>query len=230
MSLEAVGIVSGSGIDLRSVLDEVLEERGFEDFEGLHDGAVAGHAHRFVFGRCGGREVVLQCGRRHFYEGCSAGELLRPVEVMAAHGVGRILFTNAAGGLLPGLAPGDLAAADEVAVWRLAGAALPERIAPDFVVDGCEASGRFFWMHGPCYETGAEVAALRGLGGVTVGMSGAFELDYCRERGIAAGLVSCVTNSCGGAGGVTHSQVLETAGRSSRKLGEVVRSFLCGLD
>ena len=226
MTRAAIGIAAGSGIDLGSLLDEVHAEYPFHAWPGLAEGHVPGHACRFVEGNCGGLPVILQCGRLHLYEGFSFEEVVRTVDVLHELGARTVIFTNAAGGLRPEMRPGDLVAADVVRPWRCRLAALPESITPDFMVSGCDHVGAYHWMHGPCYETRAEVEALRRLSGATVGMSIAPELVRCQALGIRAAVVSCVTNVCGAGEALTHERVIETAGRSSSALCRVIRQAL----
>lgn len=221
-----IGIVSGSGIDLRPLLDEVTCEQPFHAIRGLAEVHVPGHAGMFVHGRCGGRDVVLQCGRLHVYEGLPVEDVVRTVDVLYDFGVKALVFTNTAGGLLPEMRPGVFAAADLIRTWRHRAYPLPDAIVPDFVVPGCDFTGVYCWMHGPCYETQAEIAALRCLGGATVGMSVAPEMARCRELGLRGGVVSCVTNTCVMPEVLTHERVVEVAQRFSRKLCTRLRAAL----
>ena len=221
-----IGIVSGSGIDLRGLLDEMTEEQRFAAVEGLGDGSVAGHACVFVHGRCADRDVVLQCGRLHAYEGLDYAAVTRPVDVLHAHGVRDVVLTNAVGGLRPEMAPGDWVAADAIRPWPYPAFALPGRIAPGFLLPGCDFVGPYMWMHGPTYETRAEIAMLQRLGGATVGMSAAPEVRRCHELGMRAAVVSCVTNSCCRPQVLTHDHVIRIAQRASAKLVALLREAL----
>ncbi len=225
MSAPAVGVVAGSGLELRPLLDTIHEELHFHDVPGLADGTVLGHQSVFLRGECAGRPVVLQCGRLHPYEGMGYAVAMRTVDTMHAWGVRDVVFTNAVGGLGAGFAPGYLVAADEVLAWPFRPYGLPERIAPDFEVAGCDATGRYAWMHGPCYETRAEIAGLRNLGAATVGMSCAAELHRAQALGMRGAIVSCVTNICGAPGKLTHDHVLETARGASERLVELLRGL-----
>ena len=211
---------------MRSLLDEVFAERPFRAVPGLPQSAVPGHEGAFIHGRCAGTPVVLQCGRLHAYQGLAFEDVTRPVDVMHEYGVDRILFTNAAGGLWPKMRPGDLVTAAGVRPWRYGPFDLPATLDVDFRVAGCDFTGDYVWMHGPCYETRAEVAALQSLGAAVVGMSAAPELLRCRQLGIRAGLVSCVTNSCCTPQILTHDHVVATAQRASARLCEVIRAAL----
>jgi len=223
----AVGIVGGSGIDLEGLLDTVQQEQAFHDVPGLRDGSVRGHGHKFLYGSCRGRAVILQCGRLHLYEGWGMDMVCRPVDVMHSLGVGTILFTNAAGGLLPEMKPGDLMAVSRVRLWPYRGwAHAPEFLDPTLIADGCDFVGELQWMHGPCYETRAEIGALQRLGASAVGMSVAPELARCAELGIHAAVISCVTNSCCRPQQLTHEHVIQTAHRASGRLTQLLQDVL----
>ena len=224
-----VGIVSGSGIDLRSVLERVDEERRFHEVIGVGGGAVKGHDGVFLRGACGSTPVVLQCGRIHLYEGHGPDVVASTVDALGEMGVRRIIFTNAVGGLAPDLAPGALVAATQVVPWRFTPHTFPEALIPELRVPGCDRAGVMYWMHGPCYETRAEIEALRRLGGLTVGMSLPAELARCGALGIPCGVVSCVTNDCTRHDAVlTHEEVVETASRASTRLARLLREYLAG--
>lgn len=220
------GIVSGSGIHLRPLLDEVLLELPFSRVDGVAAATVTGHDGAFIFGRCNGRPVILQSGRIHLYEGHSPEVVSGTVDALHRFGVRTLILTNAAGGLEEGLAPGDWVAADTVLAWRFRAHRFPEKMTPDFIVPGCRAQGIYIWMHGPCYETRAEIRALQVMGGKTVGMSVAPELERCHALGMKAGVVSCVTNNCTTQESLSHVQVVKAAARASEHLCELLRDFI----
>lgn len=220
-----VGIVSGSGIHLRPLLDEILREISFEA-AGVPAAGTAGHEGRFIFGRCGGLPLILQSGRIHLYEGHSIDAVTSTVDALYQMGVRSVILTNAAGGLDEVLSPGDLVAVEEVRAWPFRGHAFPERMCPAFVVPGCTASGVYVWMHGPCYETRAEIQALQRLGATCVGMSLAAEVERCQQLGIRAGAISCVTNDCTTQESLSHAQVVAVAERASDELCTIIRACL----
>lgn len=224
----AVALVAGSGIDLTPLLDKVDRRCPFDQFAGLGASTVSGHAGAFLIGRRGGRRVIVQQGRRHAYEGLSFAQVTRTVDLLHDLGAGTVVFTNAAGGVRPGLALGSLVAARSVRAWPYRHFSVPERQQPALVVPGCDAEGVYLWVHGPCYETPAEVRALCALGIDTVGMSTAPEMVRCRGLGIAAGLISCVTNVCLTPQELTHEHVLEMANRASDRLCELLDRWISG--
>ena len=76
--------------------------------------------------------------------------------------------------------------------------------------------GVYAGLLGPNYETPAEIRMLRSLGADAVGMSTALEVIALRERGVAVGAVSCVTNVAAGLSdaALDHDDVQQTAARS----------------
>ena len=226
----AVGIVAGSGLALDGVLDEVEETRPFETLPALGRPAVEGHEGAFVLGACSGIPVVLQKGRLHFYEGYGYAGVTKPVDVMRDWGVERIVFTNAAGGLKPEMIPGSLMAVSSVGLWPCRmWRDHPKELDLDWVIPGCDATGRYAWVHGPCFETRAEIEALQRSGGSAVGMSTAPELVRCAEVGIPTAAISCITNNCCDPQKLTHEHVMKTAAAASDRLAELLRAALRAL-
>ena len=226
-----LGIVSGSGINLRSLLDEVREERSFADAGAISGSGIAGHDGVFVFGRCDGVPVIVQAGRIHLYEGHTPAQVAATIDTLYGFGVRKLILTNAVGGLSSSLLPGDLVAARRVKTWPCRRCSLPDSMEPEFVVPGCDAAGTYIWMHGPCYETRAEIKALQRMGGLTVGMSLPLELARCQQLGVAVGVVSCVTNDCTRHDeALTHRQVVATATKASHRLANLLRRYIVGSD
>lgn len=221
----AMGIVAGSGLALDGVLDEVREMRPFGASPALGDPAVEGHAGAFLMGGCCGIPVVLQQGRLHFYEGFGYAAATKPVDVMRDMGVERIVFTNAAGGLEPAMVPGSLMAVSSVGLWPCRmWPDQPRELELDWVIPGCDTTGRYAWVHGPSYETRAEIGALQRSGGAAVGMSTAPELVRCGELGISAAAISCITNNCCVPRKLTHEHVIKIAATASDRLTELLRT------
>lgn len=219
-------IVCGSGIDLRGLFNAAPARIGFAE-AGLPEASVSGHAGAFFLGTHGGRRLVLQCGRLHVYEGHSLALAAAAVDALHERfGVTRILFTNAVGGLRPEMAAGSLAAVRRIRPWAYRHAALPEEVALPLVVPGCDFEGTYWWVHGPSYETRAEIAALRSLDGDVVGMSALPEALRCAALGIPAAVVSCVTNNCCVPGVLSHAEVVARAEESAARLESVARSWL----
>jgi purine-nucleoside phosphorylase len=223
----AVGVVAGSGLDLTGLLDAIDTTLPFSDLRAMPASSVAGHRGRFIKGWCGETPVIVQCGRLHAYEGFDRGAVAGTVDALHAMGARSVVFTNAAGGLLPEMMPGDLMSADCVRTWpyrRWAG--MPTAITPDFEIDGCTWRGAYHWVHGPCYETRAEIAALRAKKSSAVGMSTAPEMLRAQQLGMRAAAVSCITNNCCTPQHLTHDHVLRTAAAASARLSDLLRHAL----
>jgi len=225
--MNLIGIVAGSGLDLTPVLDSITCEYTFEEFASLPESAVAGHGSRFIEGRVGESYVVVQCGRLHLYEGYDLESVVAPVEALYNRGVRTIVFTNAAGGLFPAMRPGDLMTVDRLRTWSYRGwPEAPRVLSPNFEIGGCTWRGAYHWVHGPCYETRAEIAALRAEKSSAVGMSTAPELLRAQQLGMRAAAVSCITNNCCTPQKLTHDHVLRTAAAASTELCRLLRGAI----
>jgi purine-nucleoside phosphorylase len=225
--MQRIAIATGSGINLESLLDSVETVVPFKDIPGLSEAELPGHRHVFIHGKCGGIPVILQCGRLHFYQGLDYAAVTRTIDVLREWGVSRVIFVNAAGGLDPSMSCGDLLAVERVRLWRYTGwDATPGVAFTDFLVPGCDWTGTFQWVHGPSYETRTEIAALQHLKSSAVGMSTAPELLRCQELGIRGAVISCIANCCYRPQILTHQEVVSVAGRTSSRIGMLLRQFL----
>jgi purine-nucleoside phosphorylase len=220
----------------------------FAEVPGLPAAAVAGHKGRLTLGEWAGRRVLVFEGRVHFYEGHSWHDVTAPVRAAASLGARVLLFTNAAGGIRDDLGPGSLMAIrDHVEwtrpyCWRLPGPGAlgrprPSPYAPRLLGLLGEAAaaagvalsrGVYAMVTGPCYETPAEIRALRSWGADAVGMSTAREVQAGCDAGLECAAVSCVTNRAAGLGGgpLSHEEVLATAAAQSDHLADLLEEFL----
>lgn len=222
-----IAIVAGSGIDLSGLLNGTGTSYSFRDFPELHDATIAGHPGRFVFGTLNGMPIVVQEGRLHFYEGLDYAAVTGVVDQLRDFGVERVVFTNAAGGLEAGMNAGHLMAAATLRAWPCAlWPEAPETHALDFTIPGCDSAGTYLWVHGPCYETRAEIQAMQHLGVDAVGMSTLPEAVRCAELGMECAAISCVTNNCCTPQHLTHEHVVATAQRASERLTRILRDAL----
>ncbi len=237
VSLEPrVGVVLGSGLGAFAETLEGLVKIPYGELPHMPSSAVQGHEGNLCFGRASGVPVVCMQGRVHLYEGHPVEKVVQGVRTMARLGVGCVLITNAAGGLEPSWAAGDLMLiADHLnlsGVSPLLGpnddtlgvrfpdmsraydpalaAALREvaRSAGIGLREGVYAA-----LLGPQYETPAEVRMLRTLGANSVGMSTVVEVIALRHMGVRVGALSCITNLAAGisAHPLDHAEVEATA-------------------
>jgi purine-nucleoside phosphorylase len=199
---------------------------------------VVGHAGQLVVGNVGGKRIAALSGRAHFYEGHHLSAVVFGTRVMGRLGVKRIVLTNAAGGINTGFAQGGLMIIDDhinmLGTNPLVGPN-DERFGPRFpdmsevysarlrcIADeaartrGIPVShGIYVAVHGPSYETPAEIRFFRTIGADAVGMSTVPEAIAARHMGIEVLGISCITNMAAGVlpQPLVHDEVVETARR-----------------
>ena len=96
-------IVLGSGL---SGIAESLRwrELPFSSFPEFPKATVQGHRGSFFLSE----RAIVMAGRFHFYEGHAMDDVVLPIFALREIGVETIVLTNAAGGVNPSFAPGDL--------------------------------------------------------------------------------------------------------------------------
>jgi purine-nucleoside phosphorylase len=245
-----IALILGSG--LGALADEITDpvRMPYADIPGFPVPTVRGHAGALTAGRLGGHDVLAFAGRFHLYEGHDPSAAAMPVRVARALGADTLFVSNAAGGLNPGFAAGDLMLiADHInLMWRnpLLGPLVPgdERF-PDMsdpydaheraiVRDAALARGMrlvegvYAGVLGPAYETPAEIRMLRRLGADAVGMSTVPEVIAARACGMRVVGVSCITNVAAGLSltPVSHDDVLAAAARAADGFRALVRAWL----
>lgn len=250
-SLEpSVGIILGSGLGglSKSIADAVRIP--FTEIPGFPEVTVAGHEGAVILGSLGGREIVALSGRFHMYEGHPAALAAFPVRVFHALGAHDLFVSNAAGGISPKLAVGDLMMISDhlnlMGTNPLVGEAEEGEVRFPDMTDAynpglrwllrttAEAlgiklrEGVYAGLLGPSYETPSEVRMLRLLGADAVGMSTVPEVIVARALGMRVAGVSCITNAAAGVTGaaLSHEEVLETTRQVSAAFESLVTEFL----
>jgi purine-nucleoside phosphorylase len=245
-----VGIILGSGLGglSKSIADAVRIP--FADIPGFPNATIAGHEGAVIVGSLGGREVVALSGRFHMYEGHPAALAAFPVRVFHALGALELFVSNAAGGISPKLAVGDLMMISDhlnlMGANPLVGEAQESEIRFPDMTDAYNPGlrwvlrttaeklgitlreGIYAGLLGPSYETPSEVKMLRLLGADAVGMSTVPEVIVARALGMRVAGVSCITNAAAGVTGsaLSHAEVLETTNRVSASFEALVTEFL----
>jgi purine-nucleoside phosphorylase len=215
----AVGIILGSG--LGSIADEIEAKAAinYVDVPYFLQSTAVGHRGRLLCGRLAGVQVIAMQGRFHCYEGYSAERATFPVRVMNALGINLLIVSNAAGGLNPTFACGDIMVIDDhinflnrnpligVNDDRL-GPRFPDMSAPydPWIASRALAvarrediachRGTYVAMLGPTYETRAEIRMLRYIGGDAVGMSTVPEAIVAAHASVRVLGLSAITNVC----------------------------------
>lgn len=245
------GIILGSGL---GAFADSLESKvviPYEELPGFPCSSVPGHAGRLVLGQLEGEPLVAMQGRVHFYEGYAPWQVAFPARVLCALGIRALVVTNAAGGINPSLAPGDLMAITDhlnFSGWNPLVGPNDERLGPRFPDLStayhpallellCEVArqakiqlerGVYAILSGPSYETPAEIRALRAMGADAIGMSTVPEVIAAAHMGVKVAGISCITNLAAGIGDqpLTHQEVAETAGRVREVFCRLLRLYL----
>jgi purine-nucleoside phosphorylase len=106
-------IILGSG--LGDLAEEVHVEAAidYREIPGFAHSTALAHKGRLVCGTLHGQPVVMLQGRCHLYEGHSLQRITFPTRVLAALGIQTLIATNAAGGINPNYAMGDVMLIDD---------------------------------------------------------------------------------------------------------------------
>jgi purine-nucleoside phosphorylase len=233
-----VALVLGSGLgDFAEGLGEAAA-LPYQEIPYWPPSAVIGHAGRLVAGISRGKRVLAVAGRAHFYEGHPLGTVTFAIRVVGALGIKRLILTNAAGGINTRFTQGALMVIDdhinllgsnpligpnddrfglrfpdmsEVYSRRLRAIADEAAGAIGLRIE----HGVYVAVHGPSYETPAEIRAFRTLGADAVGMSTVPEAIVARHMGLEVLGISCITNMAAGIlpEPLHHTEVMETARR-----------------
>src|SRR5262245_58452507 len=123
----AVAVILGTG--LGDIADEVAADEiiPYREIPGFPHSTALAHKGRLVCGKLGGAPVVMLQGRCHLYEGYALGAVTFPTRVLHALGIQTLIVTNAAGGINPQFAVGDVMLIDDHInlLWRAGGVSLP---------------------------------------------------------------------------------------------------------
>ena len=227
-------ITMGSGLDGLGAEIEDPMRVPYEDVPGWPQPTVIGHAGHILVGTLGGRPVLGLSGRVHLYEGRSPARVAFYVRVAAALGIPTLFLSNAAGAIREGWHPGELMLiADHLnftGTSPLIGPVVGEENRfPDLtfaydrelrtIVRAAAAElgqplheGVYAAMHGPAFETPAEIRMLRMLGADAVGMSTVPEVIAAQALGIRCVAISCLTNYAAGVldEPLDHEEILDT--------------------
>jgi purine-nucleoside phosphorylase len=243
-----VAIVLGSG--LGDVARRVQPECSisFNEVPGLDGAGVAGHKGAVTLGAWAGRRVLLFEGRLHFYEGHAWEKVVRPIQLAKELGARVLLLTNAAGGIHDDLWPGScMALLDHLEwtrpyAWRqpgpgAIGAARPSPYSRRLLgvwqaaAAACGTTllaGTYAQVTGPCYETPAEIRALKAWGADAVGMSTTREIQAGFDLGMECAALSCITNRGAGlsSGTLHHGEVLAAGKGFNQIAGDLLENSL----
>lgn len=241
-----VGIIAGSGIHAAFEGVRLLHRIPYGELPVLPRTTISGHPGELFLGTIANVPVAAFGGRFHLYEGYSVADIVTPIVLLHHLGVKHVVLTNAAGGLNPRLAVGDLVLVYDVinmtfhslsshgrgqrftlaTAWRthLQAAAIAAGIPV--------TEGTYIAVHGPSYETPAEVRFFRRLGDC-IGMSTVHELEAIERLGMEAVVLSLVTNTLSDLPRVatlSHAEVIAAANRAQPMLRRILELAIITAD
>ena len=245
-------LLLGSGWNRAADSLRVLAEVPYGEIGGFGAATVVGHDGRLLLAEAPrGGTVLVFCGRRHWYEGCEWEQVVMPAVLAKRLGSPVFLVTNAAGGIRPTLAPGDVVVIrDHLRLSPLTplrgphdpafGPRFPDQSRvydPDLAALLREAGARqglalsegvYVLSCGPAYETPAEIRAYGILGADVVGMSTVPEAMVASACGLRVAGLSFVSNMAAGVTGklLDGDDVVDCARRHSDRLARLVLDFL----
>ncbi len=246
-----VAVVLGSGLgDFASELTEATTIP-YREIPHFPVSTAIGHAGNLVLGKFDDIPLAVMQGRVHYYEGNSFERVVFPIRVLHQLGVRAAVLTNAAGGINKQYGQGALVVIRDH-INLMGGSPLigpnDNTLGPRFpdmtyaydreyrAIAGQGAKtlgipfheGVYAAMHGPSFETPAEIQMLARLGADLVGMSTVPEVIAARHMNMRVLAISCVTNMAAGLTGetLTHQEVLETTQRVQGTFLKLLRAVL----
>lgn len=213
------GIVLGTGLGSLVEEIEVEAELDYEEIPNFPRSTAMSHRGRLVCGTLAGLPVMAMEGRFHLYEGYPLQSITLPVRVMKAMGAGLLVVSNAAGGMNPNHACGDIVVIeDQINLMGdnpliginddNLGPRFPDMSQPysfELVdralriarrADIVAHKGVFVAVAGPNLETRAEYRFLRLIGADVVGMSTVPEVIVAVHAGMRVVGFSIITDMC----------------------------------
>ena len=250
------GIVLGTGLGALVNEVEAVHALDYADIPHFPLSTVESHAGRLVMGHLAGHPVAVLQGRFHYYEGYSMAQVAFSVRVLKLLGIGRLLLSNAAGGLNPDFQLADIMLIDDhlnllptnpLIGHNLAalGPRFPDMFAPydAGLLARAEAAaqalgqaaiirrGVYAALPGPMLETPAEYRYLRLIGADAVGMSTVPEVIAARHMGLPVLAASVITDLCtpGHLKPVVLADIFATAAQAEPRLTALLRAVVAGL-
>ncbi len=252
-----VAMILGSGLNGLADSVQKADLIPFGELPHMPVSTVEGHKGRLVIGELEGQTVFVMQGRVHFYEGYTMGQVTLPIRIMQRLGIEILFVTNAAGGVNPNFAPGDvMLITDNLNLIGMTGnnplfGPNLDEIGPRFpdmsqVYDrdlmnaarkaAAEENvplqeGVYCCLSGPSFEGPADLRFLRMAGSDAVGMSTVPEVIVARHGGMRVMGLSGISNKANfdGSTVTTHEEVIEAGKVITPKVEKIIRGVLRSL-
>ncbi len=248
----SIAIVLGTGLGNLTEDIDIIKRFKYEDIPHFPPATVKGHAGELIYGEMGGKKVIAQSGRYHYYEGYDMKEVTLPIRVFKMLGVERLLIASATGGIHEDYEAGDITVVnDHINLHHenplngpnderfgprfpdMSDAYDPELIAlcHEIAIDqGVKLHDSVYGgLPGPNLETKAEYNFLHIIGATVVGMSTVPEIIVARHMGLSSCVLTAVTNKCypiSAIREVTHEEVIEVAAKVEQKITGIVKELI----
>ncbi len=231
-----LAVILGSGLD--SIIDMIdSKELISSDDSGFHK-------KRSYLTEINNKKVLFFCGRNHFYEGIAQDKILENITKINKLNIKNLIITNAAGGINPDFKVSDLMLINSHINFnqkfknqRSFHYPYNHDLAERFV-NSCNKmkvpyhEGIYGCIHGPAYETNAEIKMLKKYGVDAIGMSTIPEVVNGMSAGIKILGLSVITNLLKENISVTahHDDIVKTAKNASENLFIAIKNILIELN
>lgn len=249
--LPKTAIILGTGLGelVNHITDKT--EIPYTEIPNFPVSTVEGHQGKLIFGKLGKKDVMAMQGRFHYYEGYNMKQVTFPVRVMKELGIEHLFVSNAAGGMNPDFAIGDIMIIrDHINLfpehplhgrnYNELGVRFPdmsEAYSHRLIAKALEIAERngikvqqgvYVGTQGPTFETPAEYRYFRIIGGDAVGMSTVPEVIVARHAGIEVFAVSVITDL--GVEGIvekcSHEEVQKAAAAAQPKMTFIMKELV----
>jgi len=248
----ALALVLGSGLgDFADNVSKLLTLNS-ADIPNYPVGSVPGHAGKLVFGSIeeAGKTslpLLLFQGRVHYYETGQIDRIVFPTVLAHRLGARNLIATNAAGGINVNFQAGqlmlikdylNLAGRNPLTNWVNGNVTNASKDFNHTLEDLIRSSARelrinlqegtYCWLHGPSYETSAEIKMLRRLGADAVGMSTVPEIAKARSLGMNVAAISLISNMATGLSQtkLSHEEVTEIADKTQQSFSALMKHVI----
>ncbi len=246
-----IAIVLGSGLGPLANEIECPTVIDYKDIPHFPAPTLVGHEGKLIIGKIGEKTVCAMKGRFHYYEGHDMETVTLPIRVFARLGIGKLILTNAAGGIREDHNPGTIVLIrdhisffcpsplrgpnmdefgprfkDMTEVYSRAAGDIARAVAAEHGI--ALPDGIYTFFHGPQFESPAEIQAIKAMGGTLAGMSTVPEAIVARHSGMSTLGLSLVTNKAAGLSTqeLSHEEVMETAAIAEKNLVALVRGII----
>lgn len=231
-----LAVILGSG------LDNIMEMIDSKKLISSDDSGF--HKKKTYLTEISNKKVLFFCGRNHFYEGIAQEKILENITKINKLDIKNLIITNAAGGINPDFKVSDLMLINSHINFNQKlknqrsfhfpyNYGLAERF-----TKSCNKikvpyhEGIYGCIHGPAYETNAEIRMLKKYGVDAIGMSTIPEVVYGMTAGIKILGLSVITNLLKENISITayHEDIVKTAKNASENLFNAIKNILIELN